>query len=849
MSIKPKLLLTFLALAAFPLLGLGGISYWISKDAFETKTLKSLEVVAELKARKITDFLNDKRRAIRILKDSTLITQHLPNLIQHADNVNHLAYISAIEEFDEKLTSVQAALGLDDIVLADSHGKMLYLSNKKHMGKWRGQSLPVVDLQMLQSGETTNHYRNEHESGKSSILITETVRSDNGTIIGVVGFEVDLSTIHELVADKAGMGNTGITVLSKKVSDQGLLYLTPRKLNSETIPEEIVPFTAQSNPMQEAVLGNSGSGLNLSCEDREILSAWRHIPLLEMGLVARMDQKEAFAAVDDLRLFSLIFASIALLVSAGIAMMIYQTFALPLSSLQRGAREIGGGNLAYRLNSKRKDEFGLLAQTFDDMAENLQNVTASRDELNREISERKKAKNALREERVVNQQRLQFLAHHDDLTQLPNRWLFGDRLQQAIAKGRRTKKQVVVMLLDLDRFKNINDSLGHAIGDYVLKEVAKRLRTCLRETDTLARLGGDEFLIVLEDVDDIAPIVSVANKIIDSLARPMNVDGHELTATTSIGMSIFPADAVDEEGLVKCADVAMYEAKKQGRNAYRFFTPDMNEQAHDRLSLETQLRKALDLDQFFLAYQPQFDMRTGQIKGVEALLRWQHPERGLVSPAEFIPLAEETGLIVPIGEWVLRTACRQNRQWQDLGHSPLRMAVNISARQFRHQGFVDLVTDIMAETGIDPQWLELEITESIVMADVNEAIMTLTDLKVRGLHLAIDDFGTGYSSLSYLKQFPIDKLKIDRSFVNDITRNSNDAAIATSVIALATSMEMEVIAEGVETTDQKEILIERGCCQGQGYLFSRPIAASELTALLEGQSFKGTDRVPMICNS
>jgi len=439
-------------------------------------------------------------------------------------------------------------------------------------------------------------------------------------------------------------------------------------------------------------------------------------------------------------------------------------------------------------------------------------------------TEQLRVKSQLRE----HENRLQYLAHHDTLTHLPNRLLFNDRLHHALNQARRSKHQIALLFLDLDRFKNINDTLGHETGDAVLCEVARRLQSHIREADTIARLGGDEFLVIIEQLNDPSHAATVARKFLDALAQPMQIGRHELTLTGSIGISIFPDDTRDLEGLMKCADIAMYQAKESGRNNYQFYKPEMNAHAHDLLVLEGNLRKALNQDQLFLHYQPQFDLFSGEIIGMEALVRWLHPEWGVIFPFDFISLAEETGMIVAIGEWVLRTACRQSKSWQEAGYAPLRMAVNISGRQFKQPDFIAMVESCLAETGLDPSGLELEITESTLIDDLAGVIDTMHELKTRGIHLAIDDFGTGYSSLNHLKRFPIGKLKIDRSFIRDIGSEAHDAAIARAIIALGRSMSLEVIAEGIETADQLQFLKDEGCRFGQGFLFSRPIIAEEL---------------------
>lgn len=459
---------------------------------------------------------------------------------------------------------------------------------------------------------------------------------------------------------------------------------------------------------------------------------------------------------------------------------------------------------------------------YRDQAGNPQRLTG----VSWDVTEKELAESRLREK----EEHLYFLAHHDVLTSLPNRRLLQDRMQHALAKARRSGYQAALIYFDLDRFKTINDSLGHAIGDRVLKEIASRLARQVRETDTLARLGGDEFVVILEQVEEAEKVAAVAQKLLLELTREILVEGHSLYVTASAGISLFPTDSVDSEGLMKSAETAMYRAKERGKNMCQYFTPDMNARARELLQLESGLRQALEQQQLVLHYQPQVDLTTGELIGVEALVRWEHPERGMVPPGDFIPLAEETGLIVPIGEWVLRTACAQSQAWRQAGFSPMRMAVNISPRQFRQSDLIARVDEILRETGLEPSALELEVTEGVIMNDVEAAIATMEELGKMGVLLAIDDFGTGYSSLGYLKRFPIAGLKIDRSFVRDIPGDANDAQIAASVIALAHNMNLRVVAEGIETADQLAFLRDKGCEHGQGYYFSPPCTAEELAA-------------------
>ena len=438
-----------------------------------------------------------------------------------------------------------------------------------------------------------------------------------------------------------------------------------------------------------------------------------------------------------------------------------------------------------------------------------------------DISERKRA-----------EARIHHLAHHDPLTGLPNRLSLLARLEQALPEARRYGWNLALLFIDLDRFKVINDTLGHLVGDQLLMEVAGRLAATVRETDTVARLGGDEFVVLLINVGEIANAASVAGKIIAALAEPIRVEGHELHTSPSIGISCYPADGGDAETIMRNADTAMYHAKAAGRNTYQFYAEDMNRAATERLTLERKLRQAIARGEFTLHYQPQFDLRRRVPCGVEALLRWQTEEDGPIAPARFIPVAEETGLITGIGTWVLREACRQLRAWLDAGLRPLRVAVNLSARQLKQRDLPEIVAQALADSGLPAELLELELTESAVMEKPQDAILQLNDLRRMGVTLAIDDFGTGYSSLAYLKLLPLDRLKIDRSFVADIEHDANDRAIAIGTIALAHSLGLCVIAEGVETRVQQEFLAEHDCDETQGYLLARPLPAAEAFAFL-----------------
>ena len=435
-------------------------------------------------------------------------------------------------------------------------------------------------------------------------------------------------------------------------------------------------------------------------------------------------------------------------------------------------------------------------------------------------------------ERKRYEEQLHYQANHDGLTGLPNRTLLVDRLNQALLSAERHQLQVAVLFVDLDHFKIINDSLGHDIGDRLVKIVAERLTTCVRANDTVARQGGDDFVIVLSDLAESEDAALVAQKIQTAVNRPIEIDPHCFEVSCSIGVSIYPKDGQDVQTLLKNADGAMFRVKEQGRGSFQFFTDELNDRVVARMTMERCLRRALENEELSVQYQPQVDLVRGRMTGIEALLRWQTPELGMVSPTRFIPLAEETGLIIPIGEWVLKTACMQNRRWQDAGLLPLTIAVNLSPRQFWYPGLIGIVTRVLHDSGLEPRYLELEITEGMVMRDVASALTMLQELKKLGVQLSMDDFGTGYSSLSHLKRFPFDKLKMDISFVHEVTSDPGSAAIAKTIIAMAHNLNLRVIAEGIETEGQLSYLRMHGCDEMQGFFFSRPLPPHDFEQLL-----------------
>ncbi len=485
---------------------------------------------------------------------------------------------------------------------------------------------------------------------------------------------------------------------------------------------------------------------------------------------------------------------------------------------------------------------GVLRSQYRQQQAHEQALREAHDTLERRVEERTaelaRANQDLEQEiteRRIADQRLTYMAHHDVLTGLPNRTLLGDRVEQAIARAARSGRKLAVLFLDLDRFKNVNDSLGHTVGDQLLQAVSARLKTCMRAEDTAARLGGDEFIVSLPDLADAAEAAQVAERMLAMLAEPCSVAGHKLPAAASIGIAVYPDDGNNAQTLLRNADTAMYHAKESGRGNYQFFNAKMNERVSRRLATETSLRRALEHGEFVLHYQPLVHLASGRIDGAEALLRWPQSDHRVVSPADFIPVAEDSGLIVPLGEWVLREACRQAQAWQAL-RPGLRVAVNLSPRQFRQANLVAVVEQALCDAGLAPPLLELELTEGMLMHHADDTVQTLAALHALGVRMAIDDFGTGYSSLSYLKRFPIDTLKVDRSFVKDLGRDADDAAIVTAVVAMAHGLNLAVVAEGVETEAQARYLRSLSCDLVQGFHFGRPMAAADFAARLGAEA-------------
>ena len=543
---------------------------------------------------------------------------------------------------------------------------------------------------------------------------------------------------------------------------------------------------------------------------------------------------------------------VSLLVTFVLSAQLQRIITDPLLRLSAIARQVSTEkNYAVRVIGEGKDEIGNLITDFNTMLDEIQlrdkELRENRLQLEDRVARRTRELEIANEQLELSKEqaesvasRMEYHAHHDALTGLPNRILLNDRITNELAHARRQQTNAALLFLDLDRFKIINDSLGHAVGDQLLRVIARRLNNCVRDEDTVARLGGDEFMVLLPRIGGSADAGRIAKKIIECLVDPISCNGHELHITTSIGISIYPYDGTDAETLIKHADISMYRAKELGRNKAVYYTAEMNAGARKQLAMETNLRRALEKNQLKLFYQPKVDISRNLIVGVEALLRWEHPTMGFISPLDFIPVAEDTGLIVPIGEWVLHTAFRQLQQWHNAGFTDLTVAVNLSSAQLARPGFEDVVAQALNESGLDASMAELEITENVVMENIDSAIIILEKLKYMGISVAMDDFGTGYSSLSYLRRLPIDIVKIDKSFVREIPDSAEDVTIAKAIIAMAQSLKLSLIVEGVENVRQLNFFRQQNVNIVQGYLFSKPVEASELLKMLESQTLPGT---------
>lgn len=621
----------------------------------------------------------------------------------------------------------------------------------------------------------------------------------------------------------SGFENTHKTLLAK-LRDPELEDALNRKIGPkwQIVKEGIEPFLRINavSADDENLMTEYGELLSVGASlEEEIRSAIGHIQL-DSALSVKRTQ------------YAIAVIVLALLVTMSLLQLdLYRTIAIPINKLRTLMKDISEGKEGWEERLNLKSE--VISRSFDGKngwfatrVEDIQTLAAAFNGMIQKIA-------SYIEERKQTEKEILYRAHHDNLTRLPNRLLLMDHLNQAITRMQRQGLFAAVLFLDLDRFKFVNDTMGHAMGDSLLKIVANKLEDCVRQSDTVARIGGDEFVILLTDIEKKEDIIKTTKRIFSAFDTPINLQGNSLFISASIGISVYPEDGENAETLLKNADIAMYKAKNEGRNSCRYYAANMNASSMIRFALEQKLHVAMEKEQFLLYYLPEADIVTGEVTGMEALIRWQEPEAGLLLPGEFIPMAEDTGLIIPLGEWVLRTACAQNKAWQDNGLKNLKVSVNVSMRQFRQKNFIDVVRNVLKETGLDPGRLELELSESIIMDDTEGALKTLVALSEMGVRLAIDDFGTGFSSISFLGQIPANQLKIDRSFVRDITSSRNAEVICDAIIRMGESLKISVVAEGVETAEQLQLLQRLHCNRIQGYLVSKPLPSKDVEEFLK----------------
>ena len=706
-------------------------------------------------------------------------------------------------------------------------------------GKIRGYLGTIEDI----TARTLGEEERERLTGEREALIYQLQLTLDHMPIGCLLVDTDFRTTYWNAAADRIFGYTQAEMLGRRPYD----VVTP-KLRRDTIHDALAQMARSSESFDNA-------GKNVTKDGRTIYCSWHSSPLRDKGgefigaVIMCQDITSRVVAEEALRRSEETYRQIVDTAREGVCVIdadARTTFANARMAEILGysvAEMIGKSVFDFMDEEGRKDGEHRMSQRRQGVSEqydfrylrkdgtdvwtivsaspmyNADGSFAGALAMVTDISERKQQENMV-----------WWQAYHDSLTLLPNRALFEDRLGQLLVMSKRQNSHVGVLFLDLDRFKHINDTLGHGAGDRLLKVVAERLTECLRAEDTIARMGGDEFTILLPGIDQPDDAAKVAQKLLDAMAAPVTIDDQELFVGGSIGISLFPEDGTDPQTLLKHADIAMYRAKEQGGNGYYLFTQAMNKSALEHLILENSLRKAIARNEFHLVYQPQIDLDTGEVMAVEALCRWRHPDLGVVQPAQFIPLAEETGIIVSIGEWVLNEACRQTALWVAEG-DPLRVSVNISARQFTHPGLTEMVASTLERHALDPQWLDLELTESAIMKSPESAVELLHELRALGVRLSLDDFGTGYSSLSYLRQFPFDTLKIDRAFVKGLVEDPVDAAVVRAMVDLARALKLEIVSEGVETDEQCRALQDLGCSIMQGYLFSAPITAERVMAL------------------
>lgn len=829
MKIATRLLLLFLLVSVLPLLLFSYVNLQQNELALRSEVLGRMSGLADKKVIQIQSYLAERMREVRIRVRGPQVIEGMRQLpVAYAAGRDSLAYRQVqalLQQYFERYVGESGWYG--DVLFITPQGEVVYTQKMGGDFATNLQSGAARDSQLAQAFRTVcltlepviSGYERYGANHTPAAFILAPIMA-GGQFKGVFAAQLGNTVFYQVATDATGLGRTGEVAFAQREGED-VLYTAPLKYQ----PNAAMNFRLKAQairvtPMFNALSGGSGEGVRHDYRNHPVAAAWRYLPELAWGMVVKIDTEEAFASIDQQRT-RLLKVLLALLLFAGLVGYDFgRQISVPLDALARTVEDVAsGGELGKRADESAPGELGWLARAFNRMTDALQ--TLQRAERTRVAAE------------------IHNLAFYDALTRLSNRRLFLERIQLALSLAARSQQCGAVLLLDMDKFKTVNDTLGHEKGDLMLIEVARRVQTCVRDVDTVARLGGDEFGVLVgeigEEMNDASQkIALVGERIRAALNQPYLIKNHTVHGSVSIGVSMYDPHTESVDMLMKQVDLAMYQAKEAGRDVLRFFDPLMQQRVEAHAALEADLRVALQNQQLQLYYQIQVDDARRPI-GAEALIRWNHPQRGMVSPAQFIPVAEESTLILDIGCWVLETAVRQLAAWTDDAQlCPLVLAVNVSAQQFKQVDFVPRLAVLIAEQGIAPARLKLELTESVVLEDISEVIDKMHALKALGVGLSLDDFGTGYSSLTYLKRLPLDQIKIDQSFVRDVTSDANDAVMVKTIIDMAKNFRLQVIAEGVETDAQLAFLQHNGCVEYQGYLFSRPIPLPAFEALVTG---------------
>jgi diguanylate cyclase (GGDEF)-like protein len=850
MKIFTRLVLMFLVVAVLPLALFGYFNLKQDEAVLRVAALSRVSNLADKKMIQVRGYLAERERNVRFLAKSPRVVEGLEVLSEVPGKRAGRRYASEDALVRQDLERyVEEAGVFYDLFLITPQGEIIYTQRHESdfatnllNGPWRDTQLAEAFRDVRMTLEPVISRQGWYAPSKSAALFIAAPIMADGKFKGVMAAQLGNELFFRVASDTVGMGVSGEAVFARR-DGEDMVMTTP--LRYRPGGAEVLRLNLKNNkdiPMFSAISGQSGENVKRDYRGVQVVSAWRYLPELDWGMVVKLDGVEVFASVYRQQIIMLEALLALLFLSGTLAYYFARQISRPLEALARTAGEMAeGGSLDQRADESAFGELGLFAQAFNRMVAKLQGLystledrieertrelNVSNEQLQEEIAARKQA-----EEEIRN------LAFYDVLTGLPNRRLLIDRLGLALAASSRSRKYGAVLFLDMDKFKTLNDKLGHDYGDLMLIEVARRMHSCVREADTVARFGGDEFVVLLEDIDEhsseaLQKVALIAEKIRESLSVPYQIAGYEHYSSPSIGVSLYLGHEESVNMLLKHADMAMYQAKDSGRNAVRFFDLKMQQTAEEHATLETDLRRAVSDGQLRVYYQIQVD-NNHQALGAEALVRWMHPVHGMVSPEQFIPVAEESALILEVGAWVLETACQQLSVWQGSELTRhLRIAVNVSAKQFKLADFVGRVAAILRRYDVEASQLKLELTESVVLSDVADVVAKMHALKALGVRLSLDDFGTGYSSLSYLKQLPLDQIKIDQSFVRDIATDPNDAVMVQTIIGMAQNFRLNVIAEGVETEVQLAFLKKNGCMAYQGYLFSKPVPIEEFEKLL-----------------